>query len=117
MLLSYIMDLQGSNLDQNTETVLTGAFCSFLLPLVNAYIIALSMVQSLPSTAFQVHLLMLILSCVRLVVCFDLVIRFVDHLRIVSIRKFKSLNELHTQNNIVTSAHIRSSRSSVVVSW
>jgi hypothetical protein len=42
---------------------------------------------------------------------------FVDHLRIVTASNCNSLTELHTPNITVTTAHIKSSQSSLDVSW
>jgi hypothetical protein len=48
---------------------------------------------------------------------FGLVILFIDHLQIVTTSKYKSLTELHTPDITVTVAHIKSSQSSLVISW
>jgi hypothetical protein len=45
------------------------------------------------------------------------VIGFIEHLRIVSTGNNNSLNELHAPNIIVTTAHIKSSQSSLDDSW
>jgi hypothetical protein len=44
-------------------------------------------------------------------------IGFIDHWRIVTTSNYKSLAELHTPNIILTTARIKSSKSSLAVSW
>jgi hypothetical protein len=45
------------------------------------------------------------------------VIGFIDHLKIVTTSNYNSITELHIPNIPVTTAHIKSSLSSLVVSW
>jgi hypothetical protein len=47
---------------------------------------------------------------------FGLVIGFIEHVRIVNTSNYDRLKELHTPNITVTTAHIKSSQSSLVVS-
>jgi hypothetical protein len=48
---------------------------------------------------------------------FGLYIGFIDHLQVISRNNYNSLTELHTPNITVTTAHIKFSQSSLVVSW
>jgi hypothetical protein len=48
---------------------------------------------------------------------FGLDIGFIDHLRIATSSNYNSLKELHTPNTTVTTGHIKSSLTSLDVSW
>jgi hypothetical protein len=48
---------------------------------------------------------------------FGFIIRFIEHLQNITTNNYYSLTELHTLKITVTTAHIKSSQSSLVVAW
>jgi hypothetical protein len=48
---------------------------------------------------------------------FGLVIRFSEHLQIVTTNNYNSLNDLHIPKITVTIAHVKSSQSSIAAAW
>jgi hypothetical protein len=53
----------------------------------------------------------------RLKTGFELVIGFIEHIQNVTTNNCDSIPELHTPKITVTTAHIKSSQTSLVVAW